>query len=481
MRALMWFRSDLRVADNTALTAATRDAKRGVVAVFFIASAQWIEHDMAPVRAEFALRCLAELRGKLQSLNVPLLVRHVPRYQDASSELLALAGKHECDAVYFNDEYEWNERKRDEAVVDAFEASGRRAHRFTDQVVFLPGDIRTGDGGFYKVYSPFKRRWFGVLDEHGSLPSVPSPKKQRESVGVKAEPIPDGVDGFDFENRKHWSGLWPAGEKAAASRLDDFLAAPILQYKEQRDFPGVNATAMMSHHLSVGTISPRTCIAKAMEHTKARIDQSKDGPSHWISEVIWREFYRHIIVGFPRVSRGRAFDERTESIDWSNNKEHFEAWKKGQTGIPIVDAAMRQLLDVGWMHNRLRMIVASFLTKNLLVDWRWGERHFMKHLIDGDLAQNNGGWQWAASTGTDAQPYFRIFNPVSQSQKFDPDGTFLRRYLPELDDVDSADLHDPDRIAKGLWSPAYPEAVVDLKTSRKHAIEVFERVKKFGV
>jgi deoxyribodipyrimidine photo-lyase len=252
------------------------------------------------------------------------------------------------------------------------------------------------------------------------------------------------------------------------------------EYHEARDFPGKDGTSTMSPYLAVGAISSKQCLRAAMSESPTPwpdVMGLKDGRAGWINELIWREFYRHLLIAFPKLCMYQPFQAHTKAIEWSDRDEEFEAWTQAQTGYPIVDAALRQLLETGWMHNRLRMVVAMFLTKNLLQDWRKGERFFMNHLIDGDLASNNGGWQWAASTGTDAAPYFRVFNPWSQSAKFDPDGTFIKHYLPELQDVPAKALHDPKRLLKP--KPAsYPDPICDHKSTRLHAIEVFKNLTK---
>jgi len=245
-------------------------------------------------------------------------------------------------------------------------------------------------------------------------------------------------------------------------------------YREQRDVPARDATSALSPYLALGVVSPRECLRAALDadgQGSLRVRDELTGAGQWINELLWREFYKHLLVGFPRLSMGRNFRTVYDSLEWRQDDAEFRAWCTGMTGIPIVDAAMRQLKTTGWMHNRCRMIVAMFLTKNLLMDWRLGERHFMRHLIDGDLASNNGGWQWSASTGTDAAPYFRVFNPHSQSRKFDPDGGYIRRFVPELGDIDGNDIHDPPPLARA--GAGYPLALVDLKATRQRAIAAF--------
>ena len=235
--------------------------------------------------------------------------------------------------------------------------------------------------------------------------------------------------------------------------------------------PAVDGTSTLSPYLAAGVLSPRQCLRAAVEANRGRAGSGKMGVTTWISELIWREFYRHIVIGFPRVGMNRPFRLETDRLPWRYDEGQFQAWCAGRTGVPIVDAGMRQLAETGWMHNRVRMITAMFLAKDLFIDWRWGERHFMRHLVDGDFASNNGGWQWSASTGTDAAPYFRIFNPFRQSRRFDPKGDYLRRFVPELASVSAGEIHEPHRNVS--LRTDYPTPIVDHANARKQAIEAF--------
>jgi deoxyribodipyrimidine photo-lyase len=288
----------------------------------------------------------------------------------------------------------------------------------------------------------------------------------------RPDAVPTSVAGFDAG--RALDDLWTAGERAAKLRLNAFVTKQIRAYKDRRDLPAEAATSRLSPYLTAGVISPRQCLLAAAEANGGRLDGGRAGPSCWVSELIWREFYRHVLVGFPRVSMNRAFKEKTERVPWRYDGDQFADWCAGRTGVPIVDAGMRELAQTGWMHNRLRMIVAMFLTKDLLIDWRWGERHFMRQLIDGDLASNNGGWQWSASTGTDAAPYFRIFNPYRQGQRYDPAGNYIRQFVPELADVPSDWLHDPNKFpAEERQRLGYPEPMIDHAAARQQALAAF--------
>ncbi|MFI4896712.1 MAG: deoxyribodipyrimidine photo-lyase [Phycisphaerales bacterium JB059] len=475
MRPLVWFRADLRTRDHPALSRATRDAERGVVAVFTICPKQWLDHDLSDAKADLILRSLRDLSADLKKLNIPLLILEHPTFAESPRALLRLAEAHACDAIYFNDELELNERERDDAVANAFEDAGLRVRRFTDQLVFPPDAIRTKEGKYYSVFTPFKKAWIARFKEGEARDEAPAPRAQNEAP-CEPDPIPDTVEGFDPDNAK--PDLWPAGEEHARAALFSFCADRIQSYADRRDLPDADATARLSPSLGIGALSSLQCVNAARDVNQNKLDSGAKGVSTWISEIIWREFYRCILVGFPRVCRHRPFRLETERIEWIDNPEHLEAWKEGRTGFPIVDAAMRQLIQTGWMHNRLRMIAAMFLSKDLFLDWRLGERHFSRHLIDTDLANNNGGWQWSASTGVDAAPYFRVFNPTSQSKKCDPEGAFIRRFVPELSDLDAPDIHDPSALpALARTTLDYPSPIVDHAEARQHAIEAFKAIK----
>ena len=467
MRTMVWFRADLRVTDNAALWHARQAGE--VVGVFVLAPEQWREHDWACVKVEFILRTLSELSAELAKLNIPLRIIQAPRFADAPAALVKEAKACACDALAFNKEYEVNELARDQRVISACERAGLKASSYTDQVLAEPGTVRTGEGRYYTVFSPFKRALYKELEKTG-VEEFPTPSRQH-AIEVAGSPVPPSVPGFASSVPAE---LWPAGEKEARRRLSAFVQTRIRTYKAQRDYPAVDGTSVLSPYLCVGAISPRACVKAALEANNWKYDGGNEGISHWISEVAWREFYKHILIGFPRVCMHRAFKPETEKIRWSENQEHFEAWCEGRTGVPIVDAAMRSLVKTGWMHNRLRMVTAMYLTKDLFIDWRWGEKFFMQNLVDGDLGPNNGGWQWSASTGTDAAPYFRIFNPVSQSRKFDTDGEFIRKWVPELRELEggeNGEIHDPSELPLLLRSRVqYPKALVD-------RTKVLERVK----
>jgi len=467
MRSLVWFRSDLRTHDNTALAHACCRSKDGVVAVFAICPKQWAVHDWGSMKVDFVLRNLQSLAKSLAALDIPLKLIQTDTFQGVPRKLLQIAQQHQCTALCFNEEYEVNERKRDQEAVHLFEKHGMTVDTFADQVIQDVHKIRTNAGGWYSKFTPFKRKWLAILEQEG-MPETLARPRRRKHLEVASDEVPSSLKGFTCHRRPD---LWPAGESVAQRRLNQFMAKRIESYHEVRDLPSVNGTSNLSPYLSAGVLSPRACFEAAIMANGGKASGGRDGVSTWISELIWREFYRHILIGFPRVGMNRPFLESTESVPWRHDEALFRAWCEGRTGFPIVDAAMRQLAETGWMHNRLRMIVAMFLTKDLLIDWRWGEAHFMRHLVDGDFASNNGGWQWSASTGTDAAPYFRVFNPYNQSRRFDPDGDFVRRYVPELAGLTGNAIHQPSEAE--ARSAGYAAPIADRAQSRERVLAAF--------
>lgn len=486
MRPLVWFRSDLRTHDNTALHHACKEATDGVLALFILSPDQWRGHDYAPARVDLILRTLAELSETLAGLNIPLVIETAERAGEVPSVVAKVAAKHHCAAVHANREYELDEARRDELTSAALADRGVPLRLHHDQTAIEPGEIRTGEGRHFSVFSPFRKAWLKVWAERGGAALTPAPKPQKP-LAVKASAVPAKLAGFESAVPAE---LWPAGEKHALKRLRAFATSAIAPYKNDRNLPGTEGTSRISPYLTVGAISTRQCLHAALtagELEPARLDpktfeRMPSGPGTWLSEVVWREFFTHVLVGFPRVCMNRAFQIQTDRLMWSTSREYFDAWCAGRTGIPIVDAGMRQLVQTGWMHNRVRMITAMFLTKNLFIDWRWGERFFMRNLVDGFFASNNGGWQWSASTGVDAAPYFRVFNPISQSRKFDESGAYIRAWVPELAGLGAEVIHAPHDEDEGLpplarAKLAYPEPIVNLSTSRDAAIKAFQRLK----
>ncbi|NCW09077.1 MAG: deoxyribodipyrimidine photo-lyase, partial [Gammaproteobacteria bacterium] len=366
--------------------------------------------------------------------------------------------------IYFNQEYQWNERMRDHQI--ASELNHLNVHSFVDRVVLQPSTVLTGDNRYYSVFSPFKKRWLAVYQENDHAPYQLPESRRPETTPLSWESL--------SESPESDLSAFATNERQALDDLDVFIETKLEQYDASRNQPSIQGTSRLSAALARGLLSPRQCIKAAEDAMRRPIWDFPDSAFSWINELIWRDFYQHLLVGFPRLSKNKAFRPETEALQWRNNATEIEAWKNGTTGIPIVDAGMRELKATGWMHNRVRMIVAQFLTKNLLCDWRIGEAHFMRYLVDSDLGANNGGWQWSASTGTDAAPYFRVFNPVSQGETHDSQGDYICHYIPELTSLPKAKRHAPwlSSIPQG-----YVEPIVDLKSSRQRAIDAFKELK----
>lgn len=470
MTVLMWFRSDLRCYDNRALAAAA-DSSEPIVGIFCYTPKQWQAHDLGSNKVAFIHQHIMALQKELNSHGIPLLTPSCADYAGSVQCIVRYARRLRCSAVYTNVEYEINERQRDRDCTAALEQHSIDFFRHTDQTVLHPSAVQTGGGTCYKVFTPFKKSW--IEQARGlDLQPVRLPKQRKPRVDIDTT-LPQRLQSFSLqpEALQHW----PIGEAAAQAMLSDFLERSARDYDRQRDLAAIDGTSGLSPYLSIGVLSPRQCLDLALRANNGSFDRTNSGISTWISELIWREFYRHVAFGFPHVCRGRAFKGKTEKLQWSDNDTHFQAWCDGRTGIPIVDAGMRQLRHCGWMHNRLRMICAMFLTKNLFIDWRRGETFFNQQLFDADFCSNNGGWQWSASTGTDAAPYFRIFNPYSQSKKCDPDGACIKQYVPELTDVPADIIHEPARWGAGVHQELhYPEPIVDCKTTRQQAIDAFK-------
>lgn len=470
---LHWFRRDLRIHDNTALESAA--SQGAVIAVYVITPQQWQQHDDAACKVDLWRRQLIEVSQQLDRLNIPLLIRHCDTWQQVPDLLLDLCQQYQIAQVHCNAEYGVNERNRDAATQQMLQQNNIGFNHYLDQLLFEPGSITSKSGGYFKVFGQFKKS--GLQRLYDQLPVMLSAPKPQAELAIPSDPVPEHIDGFATVSPQI-QHIWPAGEAQGWQRLDEFADEAIRDYATQRDFPALNGTSQLSPYLSAGIVSIRQCLHAALNAADGELFGSNEGINTWITQLLWREFYQHILVGFPAVSRHQPFKPQTAKLAWRQAPDDLQRWQQGQTGFPIIDAAMRQMLQTGWMHNRLRMIVAMFLSKNLLIDWRLGEQWFMQHLIDGDLAANNGGWQWSASTGTDSVPYFRIFNSITQSQKIDPDGTFIRHWLPALAHLDNKSIHAP-HLSRNVQASTldYPLPMVDLKESRERAMLAFSGLK----
>jgi deoxyribodipyrimidine photo-lyase len=479
---LVWLRRDLRLFDHAALHHALRRCRRvWCVFVFDTAILEPLLQRGLRVdrRVEFILASLAEVDAGLREQGSALLVLH----DRASVAIARLAAQLQVEAVFANRDYEPAARQRDARVARQLEASGIAWHDYKDQVIFEQDEVLTAAGRPFSVYTPYRNAWNRRL-----LPADVAPLPCDNLPGVLA-PVPaalaahtvlPGLAELGFSP----SGLkLPTGMNGASQLLEDFLER-IGDYDRQRDFPAIKGPSYLSTHLRFGTVSIRALARAALAHEAAGAGK---GTRTWLNELVWRDFYFQILFHHPQVVQ-QAFKPAYEAIVWDTG-EHadalFAAWCAGRTGYPLIDAAMAQINQTGYMHNRLRMVVASFLTKDLGIDWRRGEQYFADQLIDFDLAANNGGWQWAASTGCDAQPWFRIFNPVTQSEKFDPEGKFIRRYLPALSQLTARQIHAPwllgplEQQAAGLViGTDYPAPVVQHDQARARTLQRYAVVKK---
>jgi len=463
-----WFRRDLRISDNTSLHHAYTRGTR-LIPCFCWEDAMLRSPDVGPAQVQFLLRSLESLAANLAVLGHRLIVRRgVPHEQ-----LALLARETGATAVFTNKDYEPYSRERDAQVSSALEGQGVTFTSFKDSVVWEEREILTGTGGPYTVFTPYSKSW-RLRPRPEPRPRL-GPAKQSVSATVVSLPLPS-----TSAELGHPLGheLFPAGEKAAHQALDAFIERRVFGYAVARDHPADEAgTSRLSPHLRFGTINVRTLLKRLGEtRAGASTEAERKGCDIWESELIWREFYTQILANFPHVARG-SFRPGYDQLKWSGKDAWFDAWCVGQTGYPIVDAAMRCLNATGWMHNRLRMVVSMFLTKDLLISWQRGERYFMQRLVDGDLAANNGGWQWSAGTGTDAAPYFRIFNPTSQGEKFDAAGAFVRRWVPELAAVPDDGIHEPWTNPLWLSRGKYPAPIVDHKVQRDRCLAMYKAVR----
>ncbi len=471
MKGLVWFREDLRLHDNSALYYADKHSSRGIIGIYIIDTSLWKKHHMAACRIQFMLSGLNELGKNLQKRGIPLLIKKVKKTADIPHVLYRCIEQYSLNGLFYNRQYEVNETRRDQAVSAYLEKKQIVCNSYDDQVILAPGTVLTKKGDFFNVFTPFKRAYIKLLLNNRSLIKYYPPPKKQKDLAIKSDKVPAHLPGFSSDIK------WPAGETQAQKRLKKFIDEGLFDYHKYRDFPALSGTSLLSPYLSTGMISARQCFLAALLANDDELDGGNKGALTWMSELIWREFYKHLLVAFPRLSMHKAYRIETEKLKWRYNEKQLLAWQQGKTGYPIIDAGMRQLNQLGWMHNRLRMIVAMFLSKNLFFDWRLGEDYFIRHLIDGDLAANNGGWQWSASTGTDAAPYFRVFNPIRQSERFDPNGDFIRQYCPELAAFDARSIHAPyERAPQLAQQCAYPKPIVDIKASRLAAINAFKRL-----
>lgn len=465
--ALWWVRRDLRLSDNQALAAALAAAEQ-VVPVFVLDPALLASAYAGEKRLAFLLAGLRSLDASLRQSGSQLIVRQ----GEPAAQLARLLSETNAGAIFAERDVTPYARRRDERVnaqLPLHVTGGLTMHH--------PGAVVKDDGSPYTVFTPFSKRWLALpLPAPADL--LPAPRRIATPAGLDSLPTP-------AEPALPAGIPFPAGEAEAQRRLAAFTGgdgAAISRYRDDRNRPDLEGTSRLSPYLRFGMLSARQAVA-ASRTARLAAAGSEAGADTWLSELIWREFYAAILYHFPHVRSG-SFQRHYDRIPWVNDESDFAAWRQGLTGYPIVDAAMRQLVQTGWMHNRARMIVASFLVKDLLIDWRWGERFFMQHLLDGEPANNNGGWQWTAGVGTDAAPYFRVFNPTAQGEKFDPHGNYVRRWLPELAGVPEKFVHAPwtmpaseQRRAGCIIGSDYPAPIIDHAFARQRTLAAYAQAK----
>jgi deoxyribodipyrimidine photo-lyase len=467
---IWWIRRDLRLHDNWALHAALQRGD-SVVPVFVLDPALLDSAYLASKRLAFLLEGLGSLDDELQRRGSRLILRS----GRPISQLRQLVQECQAEAIVAEADYSPYARRRDAEIGGALPlqlTGGLMVHE--------PGAVVKANGDAYTVYTPYRNSWRG-LPHPNTRDVYRAPTAISSPMGLSTVPLPD-------EPRLPPGSQFPQGEMAARERLRDFCvgeAAPVYGYAESRNRLDQAGTARLSPYLRFGMLSAREAVAAAIRaEEQSPSDAAREGASAWLNELIWREFYMTILNAFPQVRRG-SFRPEYEHVRWLDDADSLEAWKQGRTGYPVVDAAMRQLRLTGWVHNRARIIVASFLVKDLLIDWREGELWFMQQLLDGEPAANNGGWQWAAGTGTDAAPYFRVFNPVLQGKKYDPHGSYIRRWIPELGDVPDKYLNEPWRMSEQEQTRFgcrighdYPAPIVDHQFARERALAAYARARE---
>lgn len=479
-----WFKRDLRLQDNRPLSKASELAKKHdlpLICIFIVSPQDYQAHSTSRPRVDFELRTLEIIRQDLAELDIPLVVDVIEERKTIPNHIISLCDKWNAKHVFCGIEYEVDELRREKLLLERCLEKNISFQPLHDDVIVPPGDVSTREGRQFSVYSPWYRSWMAHIHSHphlldgcdGPTKNPPIVKKKFDGLFSQLIPVAPTNKSLSEEEQNRFANLWPAGEHEAQDRLEKFLKERVSNYQDNRNYPAANSTALLSPHFAAGTLAARTAIRRAREVNSAqKLDAGNKGIVSWISEIAWRDFYKHVLAHWPYICMNKPFKYEYSDIEWEYNLDQFDRWCKGLTGFPIVDAAMRQAQYMGYIHNRCRMIVASFLSKDLLLDWRMGERWFMEHLIDGDFASNNGGWGFSASVGVDPQPYFRIFNPLLQSEKFDGKGDYIRRWVPELAELKGKEIHDPYGRGYGRVAEknGYPKPIVDHKASRDRAL-----------
>lgn len=463
---LVWLRNDLRCVDNPALYLASLEAnfaREGIAVIVTPTPKQWEQHNESDAKNGLRAGLIKNLAKTLATLGIPLHTLEADTFDQLPDAITVFCLSNNIKHLWFNRDLPIHEQQRDQAVCEQLQQHQISTHvQATD--IIVSQDVLSQQGTPFKVFTPFFNRWVTMLAQQDITP-LPAPEPQ-------AKALPEPSLNLTWE-KPFRDDLWPADHDTAKQKLWQFCHHKERHYQEGRDYPIEPATSTLSPYLALGALGPRQCL-EAIFYT-CNQEERRWQDSIWLKELAWRDFYRQLMSHFPFLCKSRPFKPETSALIWRQNEEEFQAWCEGRTGFPIVDAAMRQLNQTGWMHNRLRMVAASFFTKLMFADWRRGEAYFMSKLIDGEFAANNGGWQWSASTGCDAAPYFRVFNPTRQSQTYDKNGDFIRRFVPELTKLDAKSIHDPKPEQRKQCH--YPEPIINYKPARLAAIAAFDELK----
>jgi deoxyribodipyrimidine photo-lyase len=460
-RVIHWFRRDLRISDNTALWHAARQGDE-VIPVYILSSWKGHHRWTGPNRQAFLCGCLESLSKNLEAIGGRLILRA----GNPVEELARLAQETGAEAIFFNRDVDPYSVKVQGQLKRVCEKQQIKLFGYKDITIFEPDEILTGDGRPFRVFTPYAKAWH-LREKPSSSPKI---RGLRTPTTVSSLPLPT----LDFWGLTSEASIIQAGEKAALKRLANFSKGAMTNYRERRNLPSHQSTSRLSQDLRFGTLSPRQVYFSCVEAGEKLSPTIRGSIQKYLNEIVWREFYMQILAHFPSVLE-RDFSDQFTTLQWDDNPSAFQRWCDGCTGFPIVDAGMRELHATGFMHNRVRMITAMFLTKDLHIHWKKGEQYFMQKLVDGDIAANNGGWQWCAGTGADAAPYFRIQNPWTQTKNYDPSGEYIKRWVPELKDV------DPAQFTEAPTHPLaenYPMPIVDHAKERLETLERFQRVKR---
>lgn len=466
MRSIVWFREDLRIKDNPAVFQAAEASFDGIVGLYIIDKTMWQKYSIAHCQIEFLLRGLHDLGQTLAAMSIPLLIREAQTTEDIPGIVLSVTELAKAGAVFFNKQYEFDKVERDMAVTQHLEQHKIQVHAYHDQMLLTPRNEPVKSLVF------FRKHWVKNFIQQGGIRLLP-PVYEQMPQNIESDPIPESFPEFKSSvNPK----LWVAGEAVAAKKLTKFVQQDLFTYHENRDLLNIDGTSKLSPYLALGMISPRECFLLALEANDYRLGGGNPGAMAWLNEFIERDFHRHMVMTVPRLSQNQAYQARTEKVEWDFDQKKFEAWQNGKTGYPIIDAAMRQMNKTGWMNARLRTITATFFAKYMFFDWRLGAQYFMSRLIDADFAINNGNWQECAATGPDTAAYFKFFDPIRQSDRYDSEGEFIKKYCKELANMSGYSVHQPyTRAPIQAEKTNYPRPMIVLKDSREKAVDTFRK------